>query len=459
VTLLVTIGPQLAILYAEGTLPKANVTITFTAVGYAGTLAWTLVSSDLPSEWDNALTVSGDTATLSATPALTGGTYSVTVEVVDSTRQPVRRTVPVVIFGSPVFVTGTFPSAFQTGTVVNETLPITGGSGTYSSVSVTNGELPPGLSLAIDGTNVRLTGTIGDVGYAYGFVFTVTDSLGSTGDSDAQSIEITGNTWTPLNISGGLAYLYDDLSSVTNVSGLASQWNDRSGNAWHATQGTAADRPTIVSSAINGLRALDCDGGDSMGIAGGAMGTYRNVASGWIFALHRHEITDSPAVARAICVFGDNASNVRIGLYAGLSTAGNRPSVVARRTDGETAATYSHGSAIVDSWSMNLALVDYSARTVGLWIDGEFSGETTGAFTSGGSTSNTASVRARLFAAAGVGATAQCNGKSAAIFGAAALPSTADRDRIFGWAAWRYDLTAQLPEDHPYKLGPPVVPA
>lgn len=55
----------------------------------------------------------------------------------------------------------------------------------------------------------------------------------------------------PTEISDLALWLRADLG-VTEVLGKVSQWADQSGNARHATQGTAADRPTKVASQING---------------------------------------------------------------------------------------------------------------------------------------------------------------------------------------------------------------
>ena len=51
---------------------------------------------------------------------------------------------------------------------------------------------------------------------------------------------------------------YDARVGVTNVSGACSAWADQSGNGFHATQGTAGNRPTI--STADGFPSLLFDG-------------------------------------------------------------------------------------------------------------------------------------------------------------------------------------------------------
>ncbi len=51
-----------------------------------------------------------------------------------------------------------------------------------------------------------------------------------------------------------------DTSTITHVSNSVSQWNDKSGNARHATQGTALNQPITNTRTINGLNVIDFDG-------------------------------------------------------------------------------------------------------------------------------------------------------------------------------------------------------
>ena len=68
--------------------------------------------------------------------------------------------------------------------------------------------------------------------------------------------------WTPADITG-LTGWWDasDSSTVTLVSGKVSQWDDKSGNSRHLTQGTDGSRPTYAGT-INGLSVLTFDGTD-----------------------------------------------------------------------------------------------------------------------------------------------------------------------------------------------------
>jgi hypothetical protein len=71
-------------------------------------------------------------------------------------------------------------------------------------------------------------------------------------------------TFSPLDLSPALWLDASDTATITASSGSVSQWNDKSGNARHVTQGTAAAQPTTAAAAQNGLNVLSFDGGDAL---------------------------------------------------------------------------------------------------------------------------------------------------------------------------------------------------
>jgi len=68
---------------------------------------------------------------------------------------------------------------------------------------------------------------------------------------------IDGSFW-PTNYPLIVWYRADDV--VIDDDGGVSQWNDKSGNGYHATQATPANRPTQVAGAIGSAMALNFDG-------------------------------------------------------------------------------------------------------------------------------------------------------------------------------------------------------
>lgn len=66
-------------------------------------------------------------------------------------------------------------------------------------------------------------------------------------------------SWTPANITTQLWLDAADSSTVTTDSGNVSQWNDKSGNGRNATQTTPAKRPFLDASSVNGKDSISFD--------------------------------------------------------------------------------------------------------------------------------------------------------------------------------------------------------
>lgn len=78
------------------------------------------------------------------------------------------------------------------------------------------------------------------------------------------------NPFSPASVPG-LAAWFDaaDIATITESSGAVSQWNDKSGNNYHLTQGTGASQPGTGSATQNGLNVLTFDGGDHLNMPSG----------------------------------------------------------------------------------------------------------------------------------------------------------------------------------------------
>ena len=70
-----------------------------------------------------------------------------------------------------------------------------------------------------------------------------------------------------------------DASTITSSSGAVSQWDDKSGNGRHVSQGTAAARPTTGANTQNGLNVLTFDGGDRLSLSASAIDSDMTIVS------------------------------------------------------------------------------------------------------------------------------------------------------------------------------------
>jgi hypothetical protein len=92
----------------------------------------------------------------------------------------------------------------------------------------------------------------------------------SAAETVALTVEEAGSSaWTPAQLAGLALWLdADDASTITLNSGNVSQWNDKSGNARHATQGVAASQPAFNASGLGGKPVITLDGtNDSLRIS------------------------------------------------------------------------------------------------------------------------------------------------------------------------------------------------
>jgi hypothetical protein len=68
--------------------------------------------------------------------------------------------------------------------------------------------------------------------------------------------------FSPLDLNPELWLDAADTTTITESSGLVSQWDDKSGNARNFTQGTAGNQPTTGTVTLNGFNVLSFDGDD-----------------------------------------------------------------------------------------------------------------------------------------------------------------------------------------------------
>jgi hypothetical protein len=118
-------------------------------------------------------------------------------------------------------------------------------------------------------------------------------------DTEMQQIEAYANAkwFTPIVASMAPALWLDasDVSTITlDGSNNVSQWNDKSGNARHAVQGTVLNRPGYLTNQLNGLGAVKGNG-TSQFLEVASMPTLENGYT--IYAVQQSSGSSSAAVA------------------------------------------------------------------------------------------------------------------------------------------------------------------
>ena len=232
--------------------------------------------------------------------------------------------------------------------------------------------------------------------------------------------------WDPALISTALWLDAADTSTVTTVSGAVSQWNDKSGNGRHAAQSNAALRPSFSSNSIafNGTSHLICQPG---------WGNYWE----WLLVLKFDQTNVVQVPIR------DSASGNSTAVH-GYTSSG----VDFYRLRNSSNTAYS--TSIANEFGTQMRIQGFSSRTSNnafAFVDG--SQKTSWAVTGNMGTD--------LYL--GVNGTSLGNGLQGTIREFVLLPAQADdvtRQKLEGYLAHKWGLTANLPADHPYKVNPPA---
>lgn len=236
----------------------------------------------------------------------------------------------------------------------------------------------------------------------------------------------TSDYFTPSNIATALWLDASDVSTITSSVGAVSQWNDKSGNARHATQATGTSQAITNSRSLNGLNVLDFDGTDDL------------------MDLPVLGLTDG---CSAYIVF--ETDDTSYSLLGGVENDGWER----YNPDGRT---YSQ---ILRVGRLNFNFgIDIGAPSSGAHIWGYNVLSTTPVYNihiDGGSYSNTVAFTFQdNIDQIGKGAT-YFNGKMAEIIIVNSFLSDSTRQKIEGYLAHKWGLTASLPADHPYRLTKP----
>jgi hypothetical protein len=240
------------------------------------------------------------------------------------------------------------------------------------------------------------------------------------------------SAWTPA-ILGTTVKLWFDLSqssTVTESAGAISQVNDKSGNNFHITQATGSRKPTYLTASQNGLNTASFDGGDNMSKTSGLGGTVPG--------------NDQTMLVVAKCT-GTSAGNLywttNGATVAGVHVRGD--GVARMQGNSNNFANYDPTN---DTWFVHTGYIttvlreifeDGTSKNSNVVVESAATAPTQIWF---GSDSNPVN-----FYIGELGEFIICSGQL----------SVSDRQKLEGYAAHKWGLTAGLPGGHPYKTTPP----
>jgi len=255
--------------------------------------------------------------------------------------------------------------------------------------------------------------------------------------------------WTPDQLTSLEAwYDADDATTITESSGSVSQWDDKSGNAGHATQSSGTLQPTLVAAELNGLDVLRFDGSNDTLDLDSSLDLIRNVGDVSVFYVSK--ISASAADLTYHSVFACTTSDVaKARLLAG--TYGKDYTLAGRRLDSDGFSPHTNHVDRSGDWVICEADFGYSAATRDLYIDAENVLADT-AVQGTGNTSDTDSTYANI---GSLNVNNYWYGDIAEIAVVIGGITETERDKMEGYLAHKWGLEANLPGGHPYKSSAP----
>ena len=257
--------------------------------------------------------------------------------------------------------------------------------------------------------------------------------------------EFTWNetVWNPSMISTALWLDAADASTITESGGAVSQWDDKSGNGRNISQSNASQRPALVSSGLNSKPTVDFDGSNDvmLNASVGASGL-SNVSIISVFK----QITGGGSEDHQINIGQTNNTGKVRGVY--------------RNPNGTVLGFGGWARTAFSSFSLDIGGSHHIFGFANTALSGSNNLEM---FKDGSietlTTSNALSTTLDGFSVGSLQGASVANYYSnisvAEIIVLYEAISTVNRQKTEGYLAHKWGLTANLPNDHPYKtVGP-----
>ena len=240
-----------------------------------------------------------------------------------------------------------------------------------------------------------------------------------------------GTTWTPASISTAVWLDASDSATVTQSSNLITAWNDKSGNARHAT---AFNNPTYIPSGQNSKNLIRCDGTDD----------YFTINLDWTATGSHSLFTVIKPVTYSNLYGAANGGSGSSSLHVGFSSS--------------------------STWRMNYWSHDYGPSVTANFVPGNFNiinfawpvGSNKKVYANGKLEATGGQIAAAIGVPSGGGRILNVVGQGymacdiCEIIMINSELSDSDRYKMEGYLAHKWGTQSYLDSAHPYKSGPPV---
>jgi hypothetical protein len=241
--------------------------------------------------------------------------------------------------------------------------------------------------------------------------------------------------WRPDELGADLALWLDaeDTASITLNGSNVSQWDDKSGNNNHVSQGSASAQPAYTAGLVT------FDGSNDALIAATPIITATDTGTLTMFSVSSLVAGESGYMYGAVdpgqgcALYQSNGTNIGFARTATGATAGQVAHNITLPGQGVIGVVFSTDTANLSFNGTVTSVVGglaFTAPTVEFTLGNRRNGTSVATFWEGG--------------------------HREIVVSNAAL-TTADRQKLEGYLAWKWGLEASLPVDHPYKTTPPTV--
>lgn len=279
-------------------------------------------------------------------------------------------------------------------------------------------------------------------------------STGQAEDAGTLTVSVSAASaptlWTPAEITTALWLDASDSSTITLESLAVSQWADKSGNDRHATQITASARPTVASATLSGLDTLVFDGSNDFLSLGTQLGRPQNYT---VFAVSKptKALSNNMSVMCSIDPGGNSTQ-----AWGSISNLSSQAGKLWWQYGSGSAYRWGFGAGAftLGQWGLYCVRHENGTQDETAYKDGVLltnSGQAGTATIVGGTAYEMAIGRMGAFQGYYFG------GEVAEIVIMTSAASLADRQKIEGYLAHKWGMTASLPSDHPYKLAAPTI--
>lgn len=255
--------------------------------------------------------------------------------------------------------------------------------------------------------------------------------------------------WSPAEITPALWLDAADASTITESGGAVSQWDDKSGNNHHVIQATSAAQPTYSATGFNNLPTVFFDASnDDMACATTTVSSQGDLFYGAVFQMLSDGSAWRPIVGTQISSDTGDAGNLLLQRMSSRSEIGIHNTGAA-----DTGSTYA--VQVTNLFEPRIATVGRSGGSKGNGglITVTATGPSQPTYLTQAVQSwptNQATTRIQIGGRQQIG-TGWSNSNISEVVVCNRNLTTVERQKLEGYFAHKWGLTANLPAGHPYK--------